>query len=264
MAKHFFLAALSSLVLLGTMAEPLAAQEADLGAQPIFSDGFENGDLCAWETGLACLDDDFDDGVIQAWNFYRPEDAAILETGGELRLEPVANSLWFQGSSSVLLWKPVTGDFKVTAAVVTRRLPPNDTEPPLVAFRLGGIMARDGAAAEGEDYVFVVLGADHDAVSVEAKSTDNSQSTFDGAPVVAGGEAELRLCRLGAEFRFYYRAPGGAWQAHSVIPAVTRPDLPATLQVGPLAYANQANPDLRVSYDWITFEPLSDFMECLQ
>jgi hypothetical protein len=36
------------------------------------------------------------------------------------------------------------------------------------------------------------------------------------------------------------------------------------LQVGPLAYANQANPDLRVSYDWITFEPLSDFMECLQ
>lgn len=253
----------TSLVLVALLAGASSETAGGMGV-PIFGDGFEGGDACSWTTESGCLDDDFEDGVLTGWNLYRPQDASVVETGGVLRIEPVANTVWFQGSTSIFVWKEVTGDFKVTSHVVVRRLPPNEGSPPLVAFRLGGIMARDGASVSGEDYVFIVLGADDDAVSVEAKTTDDSQSTYDGTPVVAGGEADLRLCRIGSEFRYYYREPAGVWQAHSVIPSVMRPDLPAVLQVGPVAYANNASPDLRVAYESVDFSAISSFAECLQ
>ena len=49
-----------------------------------------------------------------------------------------------------------------------------------------------------------------------------------------------------------------------MIPSVVRPDLPATLQVGPVAYANNPSPDLRVSYEEVDFSAISSFAECLQ
>ena len=41
-----------------------------------------------------------------------------------------------------------------------------------------------------------------------------------------------------------------------------RPDLPAELQVGPVVYAVTASPDLRVSFDEVVFEDVSEPADC--
>jgi len=190
------------------------------------------------------------------------EEADLSVVAGALRIEPVANSLWFNGSSSIFLWRNLSGDFRMTSSVTARRLPPNDGAPPLPTIRLGGIMARNPDTAMGENYVFIVLGADVDDLSVEVKTTTNSVSTFDGFPPLPSGSAELRLCRLGADFHYLYREAGGSWQSHPVIPTVSRPDLPGTVQAGPMAYANQSDPDLQILFEEITFAPVASLADC--
>jgi hypothetical protein len=70
-------------------------------------------------------------------------------------------------------------------------------------------------------------------------------------PIVAT-EGELRLTRVGANFSMYYRPIGDlVWQ---LLGTHTRADLPATLQVGMMAYDFNASPDLTVSFDEIVFD----------
>lgn len=114
-------------------------------------------------------------------------------------------------------------------------------------------MARAPGTAS-ENYVLLVIGyGEMNGLAVEHKSTTNSVSVF--AEVPFAPDAELRLCRKGAVFTLYRRAPGAAtWtQDHQV----TRADLPATLQVGPNAYDMQATPDVTISFDQFTFGPVT-------
>ena len=69
---------------------------------------------------------------------------------------------------------------------------------------------------------------------------------------IAATEGELRLTRVGADFSMYYRPIGDlVWQ---LLGTHTRADLPATLQVGMMAYDFNASPDLTVSFDEIVFD----------
>ncbi len=93
------------------------------------------------------------------------------------------------------------------------------------------------------------MGYDENDVSVETKTTTSGVSTYDG-PSAPSSDAELRVCRIGATLRLRKRTGGGAWQDAAVY---DRPDLPPTLRVGPVVYANASPPDLDVAFDEVVF-----------
>ncbi|WP_428263047.1 hypothetical protein [Haliangium sp.] len=235
-----------------------AAPTADAAATP---DG-TSGDPADAGPALPSLDDEFDGTALaSAWQRFRPELLDLAVSDGALHLTPNQRVLWFDDSQGALLYKRVTGDFKASTVVRARRAS-DPAQAPTMTVHLGGIMARaPTAVGDGgqEDYVFIVAGVDVDDLSVEVKTTDDGSSTFEG-PTWGSPDAALRLCRVGDEFRLYKRMPDqGAWvQAASY----TRPDMPATVQVGPIAYANTDTPDLRASFDYVRFAPVSDLAGC--
>jgi hypothetical protein len=176
---------------------------------------------------------------------------------GQLVLEPTSDTVWIDDRVSVLLWKPVQGDFVATAAVISRRAE-DPGALPYAGFRFGGLMARNPDEHHGENYVFVVLGTDTDP-SVESKSTRDSTSEYAGPPWPSAS-GEVRICRVGAIFRMLVREDG-AWQVTSEF---VREDMPDLLQVGPIAYNNDPVADLRVSMDWVDFDGVDGLDACAQ
>ena len=192
------------------------------------------------------LDDEFD-GDLSAWEVLHPDQAAIRVEGGQLHVEPAAGSLWFNARAGVLVHQPIEGDFVATTFASARRLS-DPSLPPEPQYRLGGLMAR--APGSAENYVFIVVGADGDDVSVETKTTVDGASTFMGPPFPTGA-GQLRVCRVGSTFRMLAReTETAAWVERA---SFERPDLPEVLQVGPMGYANNPDPDLRVSFDYVRF-----------
>jgi hypothetical protein len=191
-----------------------------------------------------------------SWQVLNPGAVSITVSGGSLSLELTQAALWYQASQGVLVFKEVTGNFKATARVHAHRTT-NPAEPPITAVELGGLMARSPAGPP-ENYVFIVVGRDENDISVETKTTVNSQSTYLG-PTWPSAEAELRVCRVGSDFLLLKRpVAGGAWIAAA---SYARPDLPATLAVGPNIYSlNQ--PDLTVRFDEVVFAEVSDAAGC--
>jgi hypothetical protein len=125
-------------------------------------------------------------------------------------------------------------------------------------IHLGGIMARTPDAPTGEDYVFIVVGRDENDLSVETKTTDDGVSEYDG-PTWPSGDAELRLCRVGADFVLLKRAIGDTtWIEGDTF---ERTDLPDPLDVGINVYSAVA-PDLLVLVDGIEFEAVTTIADC--
>jgi hypothetical protein len=191
------------------------------------------------------------------WNLLHPEIALIEVSGGSLRVQPTASgngNVWFADSEGPLVYREITGDFEVTTIAHARD--PNDvSQPPPPQFRLGGLLVRDPASSAGDrNSVHVVVGGGDNAnpVSVEDKTTDGSSSDFLFYPV-ASADVELRITRAGSLFGLYYRAVGGpTWiltRSHD------RPDLPATVHVGLMAYSTPAPPDVTVAFEEIVFGP---------
>lgn len=231
---------------------------AEVCAPVLWCDGFESGDTTAWAP-LTTLSDDFEQDSLADWSQLNPSEATVQVVDGSLRVDPF-QSLWFNGSSAILVSKEVSGNFKVTATVRARSMA-DPNEPPPGLIRLGGLMARDPDTTEGQNYVFVVVGRDVNDVSVEWKTTVDSCSTFDG-PAWPSSDAELRLCRVGCSFHLYAREIGGTtWKLQS---SIERPDLPGRLQVGALAYANGFPPDLSVTYESIDFARVESVADCLE
>ncbi|HWB80001.1 MAG TPA: hypothetical protein VG755_33785 [Nannocystaceae bacterium] len=201
------------------------------------------------------LDDAFDDPSLPGWSTFRADAAAVTVEGGQLHMDPGLDTVWLHSETSILLWKEVQGDFMATAAV-RAHVPQDENTPPPAGYRFGGLMARDGGGG-AENYVFIVLGTDEDP-SVETKTTVNSSSTWQG-PSWPGAAGDVRLCRVGATFQLWVRNTGGAWQLSNQF---ERDDLPDTLQVGPIAYNNAPDPQLRVSFDFVDFEPVGSLNDC--
>ena len=158
--------------------------------------------------------------------------------------------------------KLVTGNFKLTTAVRARRASsPNQPVGP-TDYQFGGIMAR-APGGGAESYVFVVVGDRGATLEVEAKSTRDGVSAVQGE-AWPSGDAQLRLCRVGARFHLYSRPiDGGTWKvATQWGPPYDRPDLPETLQVGPIAYAWTNQPDLLASFDYARFATVASEADC--
>lgn len=202
---------------------------------------------------IADLSDEFDGASLDSsWQVFRPELVDVAVGGGALSITPNQRVLWFDDSQGALIHKRVTGDFTVTATVRARSVAA-PSQPPSMPIHLGGLMVRSAVpAGQGtlEDYVFIVAGYDVNDLSVETKTTVDGTSAYQG-PSWPSGDAELRICRLGATFRLYKRAIGaGTW---TLAQTYTRNDLSGAVQVGPNAYANSDSPDLVVSFDQVVF-----------
>jgi hypothetical protein len=207
---------------------------------------------------LASLSDDFAGSALDAsWSTINGDKIAVRLLGGSLHVQPTQSLLWFNRSQGALIYKNVTGNFKVTTTVHPRKRSAA-MQPPSARVHLGGLMARNPTGAT-ENYVFIVVGIDVNDQSVETKTTVNGASTYIG-PSWPMPDAQLRICRIGAQLRLYKRAPGtAAWQ---LAVSYDRPDLPATLQVGPNVYAPADRPDLDVAFDEVRFAPADTPDDC--
>lgn len=212
---------------------------------------------------VAGLDDDFSGKEIDAaWQVLNASTFERKQVGGKLVLKPTQNTVWYKADQGPGLVKRVSGNFRVSTTVRARKA--SDPEKAVDAgFQFAGIIARDPASDEGEakeSYVFNVVGYRGDYLSVETKTTKKDVSYVEG-PEWDSGDAELRICRYNGELSVYKRPIGGKeWQLGI---AYKRKDLPATLQVGPIAYAYTDQWDLEASFDEIRFAPVKDHADCI-
>lgn len=247
----------------GTMgSDPDLASGGDAGGVDLAAPDLAAPDLAAGG-GLGQLSDEFTGAALDpSWQVFRPSAIDISVSDGRLHIAPRPNALWFDTQQGGLVYKVVTGDFRLTAKVRAHvRNMPYST-PPTAGVQLAGLVARapvaDGAGAQ-EDYVFIVVGFDVNDLSVEHKSTDNGSSSYQGPPW-SGGEAELRICRIGSMFYLYKRMIGAATWTPAM--SYTRPDLPAALQVGVTSYTNRGAPDVVGSFDSVDFAAAPSTAAC--
>jgi hypothetical protein len=202
---------------------------------------------------LAALSDEFEDAAsLTGWQRSdvvegRPSQWKALDVDttspGHLYLEPTT-SLWWSDFRAPFLFRPVTGDFVATIRV---RASGRTTTTPHREYSLVGLMARaprtDTAATwtpGRENWVFLTTGTAEPAGTpqFEVKTTVNGRSTLLLSDA-ATGWVEIRVARLGSTFVMLQRTAVGNWTVHQ---RYSRPDLPATVQVGICAYTD---------WDWL-------------
>jgi hypothetical protein len=205
--------------------------------------------------------DEFNGSALDAsWSMLNGGNFSYLVSAAELHITPTTNTLWWnETGTGALVYKTVTGNFKLTTAVRARSASNPDLDVGPIDYQFGGIMARDPDPSSN-NYVFGVVGdrggaSNGSPLEIETKSTHNNVSAVQGAPWQSG-DAELRICRLGAMFHIYVRAIGGnTWSVATPWgPPYERPDMPSTLQVGPIAYAWTATPNLRASFNYLRIQ----------
>jgi len=236
--------ATSLLFLLWTLPLALHAQpSADLSA---LSDEFDDPDALSEWTRLA---------NVEGWT-DKLKTLDVDETAeGALYLEPYP-SVWFYDYTAPLLFKTIEGNFMATTRI---NVSGTASAMPSTTYSLAGLMARrprpgapftaDSAwAKDRENYVFHVTGTTGEpgAPKIETKSAVRSRPLVKHYPRETSGPIELRLVRLDQTVIALYRRPEGDWQIHE---RFYRPDLPATLQVGLMAYGDYATVREQVWYD---------------
>lgn len=199
---------------------------------------------------LSGLSDEFDSPTqLESWRqFWREEPGQAnqlerfeLDAGhtGWLLLAPYA-CVWFMEARGPFVFKPVTGDFVVTARLqVTNRA---GTGAPNAQFSLGGILIRRPGAAGAatgrpnrENWVFHALGSGFTPgrMVTEAKTTTNSNSVMDSQEADTRA-IDLQAARIGPHVLLLQRIDA-RW---SVRYRYSRPDFPERLQVGLACYGD--------------------------
>ncbi len=209
-------------------------------------------------------DDDFAGLKVDArWAVLNASTFDVRVSGGELWMTPNQNVVWYQKNQGPALVQLVSGNFRVSTRVLARKA--SDPQKAVDAgYQFGGIIARDPDSDSilwRESYVFTVVGFRGDYLSAETKTTKGGYSKVEGPPW-SSGDAELRICRLGSAFHLYNRQLGNHDWKHAI--TYERPDLPETLQVGPIAYTMTDTPDLIAKFDAIRFASVASREDCIQ
>jgi hypothetical protein len=232
---------------------------------------------------LAPLSDEFESpGALSGWRSFSEAEGwpdqikkIEVEASGALYIEPFT-SYWLYDFHAPFLYKEISGDF-----VVTTRLKVTGVagEVPAQSYSLAGLMARaprpEGSAGwrpGEENWMFITTGSgDGEIPQIEAKNTVDSTSRLELTPGKTGW-VELRMVRRGSTFLVLRRFEGEAWTA---VRREEKPEMPATLQVGLIAYTDfqssqwffllgraraykrqvlkDRKPDLIARFDWVRF-----------
>ncbi len=212
---------------------------------------------------VAGADAMFGDGELgNGWTVVNDTDFSWEIVDGELVFTPHTHNVWWMEDQGPGILREVTGNFRVSTRVYARKASAPD-EAVDSGYQFAGLIARDPAsAAEGaeENYIFSVVGWRGDYMSAETKTTEDDVSIVAG-PDWETGDAELRICRINGTFHLYNRPVGGDTWSEAI--TYERRDLPATLQVGPIAYTYTNNWDLRARFDYVTFGPVGSLEDCI-
>ena len=193
------------------------------------------------------------------WQTINPQGVRISVDSAGLILNLIGPLLWFNDQRGVLFYRDVTGDFRATARVRTWK-PSDPSAPPGGdgSIQLAGLMARTQIPAE--NYVFIVSGNIGLSTGLETKTTTSSQSIYVQRGLPTGGDAELRLCRVGPTFYLWWR-PADSTAAWTHMSTFERRDMPQTLQVGANIYTD-GTPDIVARFEHLTVEPLAPGKPC--
>ena len=199
--------------------------------------------------------------IEQRWQVFNSSLIDIDVVAGVANLDP-RDSIWFNQQTGPLVYQNVTGDFRVSTHVQVTNVA--ETGNPPLPIHWGGLMVRDPNSGQPST-VHIVIGRDSQGsagIMLERSSTTDGATDYDnqpwtGAPV---NVAELRICRVGKDLRLYTRPEGATTWAPNFV--YVRSDMPATLQVGMVAHASNANPDLRAQYEWVRYASVSSQADC--
>ena len=164
------------------------------------------------------------------WQVINPQGVRISVDSAGLVLDLIGSLLWFNEDRGVLFYRDVTGDFRATATVRTWKASDPAAAPGQDGtIELAGLMARTEIPAE--NYVFIVSGSIGMSTGLETKTTTSSRSIYVQRGLPTGGDAELRLCRVGPTFELAWRHVDSD-EAWTLMSTFERRDMPQTLQVG--------------------------------
>jgi hypothetical protein len=200
---------------------------------------------------LAELSDDFDiDGLDNAWTVYQAAGASRLEViDGALEIEPDANTLWYNASTGVGVYKNVEGSFRMTAHVRVFSLDGLGW-PEIENWQLGGIQIRNEGAPSNA--VHLALGkTNQSGAQIEPKSTVDGVSQWSDTDYPTA-EALLRVCRHNNVVIVSEADPVA--QLFNTVGAYSRPELDSVVQAGFMTYANTAIPRFEMRVLSVTFE----------
>jgi hypothetical protein len=195
----------------------LAAQAGAQATPPLgtLSDDFSSaGRLADWE---------IDQGDVQSGPPARFD--VGRSAAGQLTVI-AAYSWWVDATHAFSLMKPVTGDFSVTMRI---RASGRSTPLPRANWSLAGLLVRaPGTDRSHENWIGWTIGGVTGTPVFERKTTQESVSHLILIPRRPGW-VQLRVVRVADQFALLRRYPKGHWVLQTVY---TRPDLPATLDVG--------------------------------
>lgn len=216
------------------------------------------------------LNDEFDDPssiadwqrveAVEGWGTNQLNRFDIDTTQPGRMVQQPHTVVWYEDWRGPMAFQEVTGDFVFTTQVhVTDRDDVGGSDPDDVPgdaqFSLAGAMIRtprgftdpsgwapgshaDDGTNSGENYVFLSLGyaAGPNEFSLEVKTTRNSTSQLELTSLgPTANVVNVQLARIGNSVIALYQLPGQAWQVHR---RYSRPDMPATLQVGLVSYSD--------------------------
>ena len=187
------------------------------------------------------------------WQLINPQAVHVSIDRGALVMDLVGSVIWFNGDKGVLFYREVTGDFRATATLRTAKSSDPSAPPGQDgSVQLAGLMARTEVPAENS--VFIASGSIGQSTGLETKTTESSRSIYIQRGLSTGGDAELRLCRIGSTFLLWWRHvdTNEAWTHMSTL---DRKDMPPTLQVGANIYTDGV-PDIVARFEDLTIEPL--------
>ena len=235
-------------------------------------------------TPIAGLSDEFDDAAttaqwqrvneVEGWNADQLNVYDINATQPDRMVQEPHTTSWYQNYRGPMAFQLVTGDFAFTTQVhITDRDDiggsdandvPGDSQYSLAGAMLRtprditdaltewtpGSMADDGTN-NGENYIFLSAGygaGNSDEFALEVKTTRNSDSQLELTPLGADTNVvNVQIARIGDSVIAMYQLPGEEWQVHR---RYSRPDMPATMQVGLVTYT-----------DWTKANDFSPFVQ---
>jgi hypothetical protein len=220
---------------------------------------------------------------------------------GWLRVRGVKDKMgWYSDRSGPMFYKEVSGDFMVETRARSI-MAADPAKRPTGNFNSSGLLVRDAASTpKNMRWLMYNFGQQDKFYGTEAKNTIpdfggfhmhkmagfSSRSTLWLTPMAdAIIEAELRICRVGAEFRFFKKPAGASdWTEEAYSEGTTtqgngagkptqgvtergtirfiRPDLPATVQVGLISNPGMGASDGESWFDGIRFQRITSFEQC--